>query len=171
MALGTSHAKGVWTDPGGPPRSFAVTLWVGGGEITFKGPGRWPHVQEPGPGSRRRQSHSGSAPPGLVGGWGAPQHWDTISWVPSAMECCHHLQGDSSPPATCVPLDRTQTSQPSPTMGRGTEGGFPQSKAGVSVMPPGMSPSGSRGQLAEPLAAPMVPVRAVHPQECKCPPH
>lgn len=126
VSPGTSRAKGVWTDRGGPPWSLAVTLWGGGGEMTFKGPGRRPHVQEPGPGSRRRQSHSGSAPRGWLVAGDLPSTGDTISLVPSATGCCHHLQGDSSTPATCVPLARTQTSQPSPTTGRGTEGGFPQ---------------------------------------------
>lgn len=64
--------------PDRPGRAAPVTrshaMGVGGGEMAFKGPGRWPHVQEPGPGSRRRRSSSGSAPPRLAGGGGAPQH-------------------------------------------------------------------------------------------------
>lgn len=74
---GDIACEGAPDRPGGPPRSLAVTLWVGGvgGEMAFKGPGRWPHVQEPGPGSKRRRSSSGSAPPAPVtGAGGVPQH-------------------------------------------------------------------------------------------------
>lgn len=55
-------------------RSHAMGGGVGG-EMAFKGPGRWPHVQQPGPGSKRRRSSSGSAPPApAAGAGGGPQH-------------------------------------------------------------------------------------------------
>lgn len=75
--------------------------------MVFKGPGRWPHVQEPGPGSRRRRSSSGSAP---RHGWleagelvRGPQPWGQLS-VPTGVPLCHRmLHRDSSAPVICVP--------------------------------------------------------------------
>lgn len=140
VALGTSRAKGLRPDPGGQPRSLAVTLRVGGGEMVFKGPGRWPHVQEPGPGSRRRRSSSGSAPP--TAGWKlgslSPARGTIVGANRGALchRMLHRLRGDSSAPVICVPSTGHGHPNPSPTR-RGRVG---SAKRGCPSAPPEMSP-------------------------------
>lgn len=60
QALGDIACEGARNNVG---RSLSVTLWVCGWEMAFKGPGRWPHVHEPVPGSGRRRDLAGSDPP------------------------------------------------------------------------------------------------------------
>lgn len=105
--------------------------WVGG-EMPFKGPGRWPHVQEPGPGSRRRRSSSGSVP---WAGWGREGGCPVPStWSPLPRDAAITCKGTAAPPATRIPLKSIQASQPSPTPGKGEEGGgLPPRKGGRGV--------------------------------------
>lgn len=91
MRRGSGQAR-----EGRPGHSQSRYEWVGR-EMVFKGPGRWPHVQEPGPGSRRRRSSSGSAqdqlPPRLAGCWGGCEGSPALGTssgsrgVPSATGC------------------------------------------------------------------------------------
>lgn len=83
--------------------------WVGG-EMPFKGPGRWLHVHEPGPGSRRRRSSSGSVP---RAGWGRGGRCPVLSaWSPLPRDAAITCKGTAAPPATCVPLKSIQASHP-----------------------------------------------------------
>lgn len=106
------------TREGCPGHSQSRYGWVGG-EMPFKGPGRWPHVQKPGPGSRRRRSSSGSVPRPPPSGWlgrrgGLPSSGYTVrdngAWSPLLWDAAITRKGTAFPPATCVPHYRTQRS-------------------------------------------------------------
>lgn len=106
------------TREGCPGHSQSRYGWVGG-EMPFKGPGRWPHVQKPGPGSRRRRSSSGSVPRPPPSGWlgrrgGLPSSGYTVrdngAWSPLLWGAAITRKGTAFPPATCVPHYRTQRS-------------------------------------------------------------